>query len=191
MRSRRLLSRASITVRFTTPVFLFLALNPILAIADPEAPLSTRLQVQVAYVYQFTKFIRWPEAAFQRQPSSFRICVDASSDMLPYFFSLEGRTTGNRMIEILGNGTNDLISDCQIYVLAKWRPETAVAAAPILTVSDEEGFVERGGMIGLVVNEGSVRFDVNLPAARGAGLEISAKLLEAANLIVGKRRHEN
>jgi hypothetical protein len=54
-----------------------------------------------------------------------------------------------------------------------------------LTVGDERGFVDEGGMIALRVVDGRVRFDVNVTAARRAGLRLSSQLLQLAMSVRG------
>jgi hypothetical protein len=54
---------------------------------------------------------------------------------------------------------------------------------PILTVSDAPGFVNRGGMIEFVLDSNRVRFEINLAAARAAGLNLSSELLRVATAV--------
>lgn len=53
-----------------------------------------------------------------------------------------------------------------------------------LTISDSAGFVGTGGVIGFVVVDERLRFDVNERAAGKKRLKVSAKLLELARNIV-------
>ena len=62
---------------------------------------------------------------------------------------------------------------------------TSVKQPNLLTVSDIPGFAERGGMIGLVNEEGRIRFEVNLAAVNDAGLTVSSELLKVAVKVVG------
>jgi hypothetical protein len=48
---------------------------------------------------------------------------------------------------------------------------------PVLTVSDAEGFTSQGGVIGLLLEDDRVRFEIGVAAAQAAGLQISSKLL--------------
>jgi hypothetical protein len=62
----------------------------------------------------------------------------------------------------------------------------ALAAAertPILTVSDIPGFLKQGGMIEFVLDANRVRFEINLAAARAAGLNLSSELLRVATAV--------
>jgi hypothetical protein len=52
-------------------------------------------------------------------------------------------------------------------------------------VSDAARFTTRGGMIGFVLDDDRVRFDINLAAARRSGLQISSRLLRVARKVEG------
>jgi len=56
----------------------------------------------------------------------------------------------------------------------------SLRGAPVLTVSDADGFLETGGMINLVVRNNKVRWAINRTALNSAGLQLNAKLLQLA-----------
>ena len=60
--------------------------------------------------------------------------------------------------------------------------------APVLTVGDGDDFARNGGMIGLFVEDGRMRFAINPDAAHRAGLRLSSQLLKLAK-IVKEGRH--
>ena len=51
---------------------------------------------------------------------------------------------------------------------------------PVLTVSDFKGFVDQGGMIGLILKDTQVRFQVNLQSVTASRMTISSRLLALA-----------
>ncbi len=53
----------------------------------------------------------------------------------------------------------------------------------VLTVGEGEGFVRDGGMIGFVVENRRVRFDINQTAAEQAALKLSSRLLSVARAV--------
>jgi hypothetical protein len=55
--------------------------------------------------------------------------------------------------------------------------------APVLTLSDAEGFAARGGMVELVLVNDAMRFDVNLKAVRAAGLALNSHVLKLARQV--------
>ena len=52
--------------------------------------------------------------------------------------------------------------------------------ASVLTVGDVEEFNSLGGMVRLLIENGKMRFAINLQAAEQARLKLSAKLLSLA-----------
>jgi hypothetical protein len=59
-------------------------------------------------------------------------------------------------------------------------------ALPILTVGEDEEFAQKNGIINFVLKDGKVRLEINLAAARKAGLTMSSKLLAVADVVKGK-----
>jgi hypothetical protein len=53
---------------------------------------------------------------------------------------------------------------------------------PVLTVSNGDDFVRTGGIIGLFVEEGRMRFAVSPDAAQRAGVRLSSRLLQLAKI---------
>jgi hypothetical protein len=73
-----------------------------------------------------------------------------------------------------------------IYVHAsfsEWRKFLAEPRAPALTVGDVPGFLAAGGMIELVIESDSVRFDVNLVALRERRIRLPAQVLKLARQV--------
>ena len=59
--------------------------------------------------------------------------------------------------------------------------------APVITVGDCDGFVDRGGMIGLFFEDRKLRFAINAEAADRASLRVSSNLLSLAADVHGSR----
>ena len=59
----------------------------------------------------------------------------------------------------------------------------AAAAAGVLTIGEGESFATYGGVIGLLVENRKVRFDVDTTAAQVAGLRVSSKLLALTRVV--------
>jgi hypothetical protein len=57
---------------------------------------------------------------------------------------------------------------------------------PILTVGEDNAFAQNGGIINFVLKNGNVRLEVDLAAARQAGLTIHSRLLAVADVVKGK-----
>jgi hypothetical protein len=55
-----------------------------------------------------------------------------------------------------------------------------IGNAPVLMVSKEDGYDPKNVMIGLVIQQGRVRFKINRTAAQANSLTFSSKLLKLA-----------
>jgi hypothetical protein len=64
----------------------------------------------------------------------------------------------------------------------------SLKANSVLTVGESENFVQQGGMIGFLLEENKIRFEINLEAAEHAKLRMSSRLLTLAKTVIGGRR---
>lgn len=155
----------------------------------PAVTSETRLKA--AFVSKFPQFVEWPSEALESR-RTVDICVatpDAYGvdlDQLVAGQSLNGRSLIVRRI-----ARDAAVDGCQVLVFPstpadQLKPALArIARLPILTVGDDRHFVDEGGMIGLRMVDGRVRFDVNITAARRAGLRLSSQLLQLAMSVRG------
>jgi len=51
---------------------------------------------------------------------------------------------------------------------------------PILTISDMDNFLEKGGMISLITTQNRIKFAINRKKAKDAGIEFRAQMLKLA-----------
>jgi hypothetical protein len=81
--------------------------------------------------------------------------------------------------------------NCNIFFLSRdeAQRQTAIVKSlrgmPVLTVGETANFLSDGGMIRFHLEEGKVRFDINLGAADSAQLKISSQLLLLATSVTG------
>ena len=146
------------------------------------------LRIESAFLYNFAKFVEWPQDAPGAAPINFCVLGDerlygALAESLAGK-SINGRTLVARQIEHPQEGLQ-----CQIAFIG-WAERTQVAGvlavlagSPVLTVADSESFARRGGMIQLVKEGSKFRFAINVDAAKRHGFRISSKLLQLAEVI--------
>lgn len=154
------------------------------------APLAlTEYQVKAAFIYNFAKFVEWPE--------------EVMGDGRPFVIGIVGQDPfGNFIDEAI---TGKRIREKKMTVRRFSRIEEAVDShilfisgseekkmtgllkglgrAPILTVSDADRFAGQGGMVQLVMEQNRVRFAVNVSAFERAGLKPSSQLLKLARIV--------
>lgn len=142
-------------------------------------------QVKVAFIYNFTKFIQWPAVAQPPATDEMMLCV-VGERPLRDIEKLEGRETFGRSIVVRMNVPAKEWSRCDILYIAESEAPRVneilarVATWPILTISDMPDFADKGGIIGLRIHDGRVRFDINLATARRIEMHISSQLLGLA-----------
>ncbi len=59
-----------------------------------------------------------------------------------------------------------------------------MAGAPVLTVGESVTFLQSGGMVNFVTEQGHVKFDVSRRTAEARGLKFSSRLLRLARSVM-------
>jgi hypothetical protein len=151
---------------------------------------ASEYQVKAVFLFNFAQFVDWPAAAFPASDTPLVICVlgnDPFGDALDQ--TVRNERLGGRPFQVRRHRSVDEITTCHILFISRSeanRPEAILASLkqrPILTVSDADGFAQRGGMIRFVTDRNRIRLQLNLAAAEAAHLTISSKLLRAAEII--------
>ena len=177
---RRLCTRLLVAVLFSAAI---------LATCFAQELHPTESQVEAAYLYNFGKFVTWPPD--RAANPDFEICILGSDPFGGAIDSIvKGESIGRRKIRVRRISSTQEASTCSIlYISSSEEARLAVilaAARPmnLLTVSDMKRFAERGGAIGLVPQEGRIRFEVNRSAAERSHLQLSSELLKIAVRVI-------
>jgi hypothetical protein len=152
-----------------------------------EQPKIREFEVKAAYLYNFAKFVEWPDEGNNDGNASFEICVLGAD---PFGATLDaivsGQTIGGKNVLARRISKPQDVNHCRILFISSSEEGrlkedlTARENARVLTVSDIPRFAERGGMIGFVLDGNRVRFDVNLGSTQAAGLTLRSELLKVA-----------
>jgi hypothetical protein len=150
----------------------------------------TEYHVKAAFIYNFAKFIDWPDEDSTDQATPIIIEIlgeDPFGDILDE--TMAGKTVRGREIEIRRSEALDLGSLRHILFVSTSRAselgpiKKALDDRPVLTVGDCDGFAAAGGTIGFVEEAGRVRFEVNMARVVQTGLRVSSKLLKVARVV--------
>ena len=145
-------------------------------------------RVKAAFVLNFMKFTTWPEPR-TADARTLTLCATDGHPLAGQLHELEGREVRDLQVRVV-HRTADDSPPCDVIFVTRIDDATLnalrseVAARPILTISDQTGFLEQGGMIEIKLVDGRTRFDINLLAARAAGLTLSSQLLQLAERVV-------
>lgn len=143
-----------------------------------EAPL------RVAFVYNFIKFIEWPE---MDSAQSIRLCA-ATSDISTKaaLAQLQGKTANKRLIELIYVEPNKLdnVARCHmLYITQMDQRKDLPNPLPngVVLVADEASAQDANVSIALLRNDdGRIEFAINNHAVIQAGVTISSQLLKLA-----------
>ena len=145
-------------------------------------------KVKAAFLYNFAKFTEWPADALG-PGAPLVLCV---VDDLKLAKALEEATAGRdvdghtlvvRKIELDGPVRSCHLLYADVDTQKGARLIETLRGASVLTVTDYGLFAAMGGTTNLFVEDGRIRFAVNLEATNRARLRISSRLLSLAKLV--------
>lgn len=147
-------------------------------------------QVKAAFVYNFAKFVEWPENAFETRDEPLYLCIIGKDKVGAALQLLEQREVQGRQLHVTSLNGRDNAKSVRCHILFVAGSEMArqqeiiqqFADIPVLTVADNLDFVKQGGMIGLYVEEQRVQFAINQNATHNNGLKLSARMLQLARV---------
>ncbi len=143
--------------------------------------------IRSAMVYNFCKFVQWPESDLDTLVLGVMAAPDATLD----FSSIQGKAVQDSYIKVRQVDSSDDLAGCQLVFIPKGlegKLQGAFAAAQaesILTISEIDGFCSQGGIIQLVERRGKLRFFINNKAASESRLQLSSQLLKMAKIVEG------
>lgn len=192
-----MMKRLSLFIRqvsFSVTAMLLLVAPPLHA---QEAP--TADQVKAACIFNFLKFVEWPASSFSSTNAPLSIGVIANAGFAGLLTRmLEGKSiSGHPLMVIPFPSATDYKQDKRcvhaLYITGTANDELSRilpmdVSRPVLSIAESPGFCNKGGVIGLKVENNRLKFEINVSAAERAGLKISSKLLKLATQVISMAR---
>lgn len=158
---------------------------------DPNGFTETSREnlIKAAILYNFAEFAEWPADAFKEPRAPLRMCVLGTDSFGAAMNSIHGKRIRNRTLVTTRIGEAKDAAQCHmLFISASERDRLDsilgdVAEQPILTVADMPRFARAGGIIALKVVDNRFRLEINIDAAKKAGLKLSSKLLRLAETV--------
>lgn len=147
----------------------------------------TELDLKTAYIFNFMKFVEWPQEKSQRL-SQINICAYSGDPMLPFLKKLEFEQVRNLKIVTQVYDSVADINRCQLIYLdvisADKRAEIleAIRDKPILSIGNEGRYRDDGEMITFFSDKNRLRFAINYHQTQQSGLQVSSRLLRLARV---------
>ena len=176
-----------------------------IAFADTSSAKYKEYEVKAAFIFNFLKFIDWPEEKTAANNNQIIIGIIGEDPFGPATDVFKGKSIEerkllltrfegieqiNKMPEKEKNKHLDAIKTCHLLFICQSEQKQfrdiieIVRNSSVLTVADTDGFIEAGGIISLFTEENKIRFDINQAAAESTGLKIRSQLLRLAKTVV-------
>jgi hypothetical protein len=175
------------------PAF-FVALFVVAGVCARAAQNPTEYQVKAAYIFNFLKFVEWPEDSPDPRGKWVVGFVGDSPVGAELERLFDGKEVLGRTLQVKKFQAGDSLHGCNILFISQSEKKrfasilATLRGSSVLTVGDTDDFVGSGGMIQLFVEDTRVRMTVDVSAAARARLKISSKMLLLAHVVGAAER---
>ena len=166
---------------------LFVASIVQTGIAHAASFSASEVKLKIVLLYNFAKFINWPEQRFSESNAPVTLCIYAEEQYAKAAQGVHGKPVQKkRTIAVTAISDESNIDSCHILFISQSTierigkiPESATASS-VVTVGETKEFIQHGGIINLIEINKKIRFEINLKSAKNKSLKISSKLLRLA-----------
>ena len=145
-------------------------------------------EIKTGIIYNLAKYCDWD---LSRRPGGrFVIGVYRTRAFDLDLTMLNGKTLHDRTISVVQLRSESDIPNCQIVLLgdvgtdALHRYVKLCRGTGTMLVGESDNFVEEGGMVGFLLRDKNVHFEVNLQTAQCVRVGVSSKLLILADQVI-------
>jgi hypothetical protein len=150
---------------------------------------AAEYEVKAAFLYNLARFVEWPKEALGARAAQFQLCVYGQDPFDGALTPIEGKEIDGKEVVVRRLGPTESVAGCHmVFVSASQQHELGLlihklAEKPVLTVGDTPGYAKDGVIVNFYLEQRKVRFEINVQAAKSAGLRMSSKLLALAKII--------
>jgi hypothetical protein len=163
------------------------------AAQTPEREAPSEYALKAAFLYNFTLYTEWPEAAFS-EPNTLTICLLGEDLFGVHLDALAAKKSQGRQIKVkrLGSAPQVSASDAKVcnvvYIAASDAATLAKAAAVLgkrnlLTVGERASSEGKFPLITIFPSGSRFGFDIASTEAQANGLKMSSNLLRLARSV--------
>ncbi|MBP6406573.1 MAG: YfiR family protein [Proteobacteria bacterium] len=180
--------RRAVLARLRRLAVLLLLAGAGVATAQTARDRASDTLIKAAFLHKFASFVEWPEGSFASTTSPLRIGVLGDDDVFRDLADTSrDRDRDGRPVQALRLAPGDALNGYHILYmkgsnarLAEWLARVPEA---VLTVTDSDGALPRGGVISFFLEDGRVRLGASVEAATRQRLRLSPRLLSAARIV--------
>ncbi len=153
------------------------------------AEISREYLIKAAFLYNFAKFTEWPAGSFSDSAAPLDVCVFGEDPFGDALESIAGKLIRGRKVAVHRVASIEAAAACHLLFISESEATRlagileSLRGRPVLTIADMPDFARAGGIINLKTNPNDkVRFEINAAIAKRAGLRLSSKLLNLAEI---------
>ena len=158
----------------------------------------TEYQVKAAYLFNFLKFVEWPDDPGGDPHAKWVIGFIGDTPIGEELTRLaDGKNVLGRELQIKRFRAPENLRACNVLFISESEKKrlpvilAELRGSSVLTVADMDDFIGEGGMIQFVVEDARVRVAIDVGATGRARLRVSSKLLALARMVTGTERSPN
>jgi hypothetical protein len=151
---------------------------------------SEEYRLKLAFLFNFAKFVDWPEDAFPSPQAPLNICIVGRDPFDPDLEQQIGERTVNGHACVTRRlSPRDDFKACQIIFVPAASDSSLPAvlrqagASGAIIVGETTGFASRGGTVNFVLEGARLLFEVNLEASQRTRSRISSRVLALAKIV--------
>ena len=154
-----------------------------------EDPSPGEYVVKAAFLYNFAKFVEWPEQAFSDDNSPIILGILGEDPFREAIETIRGKAVRRRRLLVKKAARVEDLKGCHMIFISsseKYKLPQVLKLLDgnnVLTIGDMEDFAKKGGIVNFIKDGNKVRFEINIDSAKAAGLKISSKLLKLAKIV--------
>ncbi|MEL7044064.1 MAG: YfiR family protein [Pseudomonadota bacterium] len=165
------------------------ALFSCVSLTAAHAQTDREAMIKAAIVFKLTRYVAWPENAFSAEPDSLRICLAGDPGMVAAMSEAQGREVDGRRVDVIPIKAAEGVVGCNMLYLGLGEADrlddlaATLRENSVVSVSEIPSFASSAGMIELVRRDRRFGFRINLANARSSRIEVSAQLLDLAEVV--------
>ena len=178
-------------ISLTKALVLWLAVITICDATTARADDEKEYLVKAAMIYNFIKTVQWPDERSIAKLPKIDICVLGDSLMAGASGVFKKASSSQLSIELVEeNSLKNIALHCHVVFISASEEGriseiiNALRSSPVLTISDMDRFIDRGGMIGFVNSDKKIKFSFNLKTLKASGLQINPQVLQLALQVI-------
>jgi len=171
---------------YVTVISIALAFVVLMSV-NTNAQERREYEIKAAFLYNFAKFVTWPDNAFADGQSPIIIGVLGEDPFGEALNSVEGKMAQDRKIVVKKFKTEKDIDICHVLFISSAEKNrlnqlfnNGISGRSILTVGNISQFTQSGGVINFIIRNNKTKFEISRKSAERAHLQLSSQLLKLA-----------